>query len=162
MKGQSPRAEEGRLPGLRRRKAAEIKPSRSSTFRSNVPSARCLPQSHRAGRAHERARVRRPRLRDRARRSAHAVARSQRIKAAAKQFIERRLGANDLMAVIHTAGRTSTARNSPATSGCCWRPSTSAGRKLDSATVNKTNGTTAARTRQQGDPLNDIDDAERA
>src|SRR3954463_16181638 len=30
--------------------------------------------------------------------------RSIRVKAAAKQFIERRLGANDLMAVVHTAG----------------------------------------------------------
>src|SRR5207237_1630930 len=32
--------------------------------------------------------------------------RSQRVKLAAKQFIERRLGANDLMAVVHTAGST--------------------------------------------------------
>src|ERR671935_413068 len=32
--------------------------------------------------------------------------RTQRVKAAAKQFIERRLGANDLMAVVHTAGPT--------------------------------------------------------
>src|SRR5919201_443381 len=30
--------------------------------------------------------------------------RSQRVKTAAKQFIERRLGANDLMAIVHTAG----------------------------------------------------------
>src|SRR5438876_5894477 len=30
--------------------------------------------------------------------------RSIRVKAAAKQFIERRLGANDLMAIVHTAG----------------------------------------------------------
>ncbi|MCU1384835.1 MAG: VWFA-related Acidobacterial domain protein, partial [Acidobacteria bacterium] len=30
--------------------------------------------------------------------------RSVRVKAAARQFIERRLGANDLMAVVHTAG----------------------------------------------------------
>jgi VWFA-related protein len=32
--------------------------------------------------------------------------RSQRVKVAAKQFIERRLGANDLMAIVHTAGPT--------------------------------------------------------
>src|SRR5258707_9654516 len=32
--------------------------------------------------------------------------RSIRVKAAAKQFIERRLGANDLMAIVHTAGPT--------------------------------------------------------
>src|ERR1700687_5872728 len=30
--------------------------------------------------------------------------RTQRVKIAAKQFIERRLGANDMMAVVHTAG----------------------------------------------------------
>src|SRR6266571_3644909 len=34
--------------------------------------------------------------------------RSARVKAAAKQFIERRLGANDLMAVVHTAGGSDT------------------------------------------------------
>src|SRR5436305_404510 len=33
--------------------------------------------------------------------------RTQRVKAAAKQFIERRLGANDLMAIVHTAGANS-------------------------------------------------------
>src|SRR5581483_11929435 len=32
--------------------------------------------------------------------------RTQRVKAAARQFIEKRLGANDLMAVVHTAGPT--------------------------------------------------------
>src|SRR5882762_11904737 len=32
--------------------------------------------------------------------------RTQRVKGAARQFIERRLGANDLMAVVHTAGAT--------------------------------------------------------
>src|SRR5215467_3139958 len=36
--------------------------------------------------------------------------RSQRVKAAARQFIERRLGANDLMAVVHTAGPTEAAQ----------------------------------------------------
>jgi VWFA-related protein len=32
--------------------------------------------------------------------------RSQRVKIAARQFVERRLGANDLMAIVHTAGAT--------------------------------------------------------
>ena len=59
----------------------------------------------RARRADQRAAVRRPRLRDGARRSAHALRlRSQRVKNAARQFIERKLGANDLMAVVHTGG----------------------------------------------------------
>jgi VWFA-related protein len=36
--------------------------------------------------------------------------RSQRVKTAARQFIERNLGANDLMAVVHTAGRSNAAQ----------------------------------------------------
>ena len=34
-----------------------------------------------------------------------AALRSQRVKLAAKQFIERYIGANDLAAVVHTSGR---------------------------------------------------------
>ena len=85
------------------------------------------------------------------------------VKSAAKQFIERSLGANDLMAVIHTAGADNATRNSPTTSGCCSPPSTRRmGRKLDSATANKTNEYNNTRgIRQQGDPLNDPDDMER-
>src|SRR3989440_12716357 len=54
--------------------------------------------------------------------------RSTRVKAAAKQFIERRLGANDLMAVVHTAG--STDANQEFTSN----------KRLLLAAVDKTNG----------------------
>src|SRR4051812_2458504 len=89
--------------------------------------------------------------------------RSQRVKAAAKQFIERRLGANDLMAVVHTAG--STEYNQEFTSNkrlLLAAVNKTSGRKLDSATANKTNEYYRTRDmRQQGDPLNDPDDMER-
>ena len=34
-----------------------------------------------------------------------AALRSQRVKAAARQFVERYIGANDIAAVVHTSGR---------------------------------------------------------
>jgi VWFA-related protein len=89
--------------------------------------------------------------------------RSVRVKAAAKQFIERRLGANDLMAVVHTAG--SSDANQEFTSNkrlLLAAVDKTQGRKLDSATANKTNEYNRTRDiRQQGDPLNDPDDMER-
>ena len=89
--------------------------------------------------------------------------RSIRVKAAARQFIERRLGANDLMAVVHTAG--SSEANQEFTSNknlLLAAVNKTQGRKLDSATANKTNEFNRTRdTRQQGDPLNDPDDPER-
>ena len=89
--------------------------------------------------------------------------RSIRVKAAAKQFIERRLGANDLMAVVHTAG--SSEANQEFTSNkrlLLAAVDKTQGRKLDSATANKTNEYNRTRDiRQQGDPLNDPDDMER-
>src|SRR3954463_11372463 len=89
--------------------------------------------------------------------------RSIRVKAAAKQFIERRLGANDLMAVVHTAG--SSEANQEFTSNkrlLLAAVDKTQGRKLDSATANKTNEYNRTRDmRQQGDPLNDPNDMER-
>ena len=89
--------------------------------------------------------------------------RSQRVKLAARQFIERRLGANDLMAVVHTAG--SSDANQEFTSNrklLLAAVDRTQGRKLDSATANKTNEYNRTRdTRQQGDALNDPDDMER-
>jgi len=89
--------------------------------------------------------------------------RSIRVKAAAKQFIERRLGANDLMAVVHTAG--SSEANQEFTSNkrlLLAAVDKTQGRKLDSATANKTNEYNRTRDmRQQGEPLNDPDDMER-
>ncbi len=51
--------------------------------------------------------------------------RSQRTKLAARMFIERYIGANDLAAVIHTGGAAMPARTSPTASGCCCRRWTS-------------------------------------
>jgi VWFA-related protein len=89
--------------------------------------------------------------------------RTVRVKTAAKQFIERRLGANDLMAVVHTSG--SSDSNQEFTSNkklLLAAVDKTHGRKLDSATANKTNEYNNTRgIRQQGDPLNDPDDMER-
>jgi VWFA-related protein len=89
--------------------------------------------------------------------------RTNRVKVAAKQFIERRLGANDLMAVVHTAG--SSDANQEFTSNkklLLAAVDKTNGRKLDSATINKTNEYNNTRDlRQAGDPLNDPDDMER-
>ena len=89
--------------------------------------------------------------------------RSIRVKTAAKQFIERRLGANDLMAVVHTAGPTDA--NQEFTNNkrlLLAAVDKTNGRKLDSATANKTREYYNTRDlRQQGDALNDPDDAER-
>src|SRR4051794_20932796 len=90
--------------------------------------------------------------------------RTARVKAAAKQFIERRLGANDVMAIVHTAGATQNSQeftnNKRLLLAAVDRTS---GRKLDSATANKTNEYYRTRdTRQSGDALNDPDDQERA
>ena len=66
--------------------------------------------------------------------------RSNRVKVAAKQFIERRLGANDLMAIVHTAGPSDA--NQEFTSNkrlLLAAVDKTSGRKLDSATANKTN-----------------------
>ena len=89
--------------------------------------------------------------------------RTQRVKAVAKQFIERRLGANDLMAIVHTAGATSGGQEFTSNKRLLLAAvDKTQGRKLDSATINKTNEYNRTRDfRQQGDPLNDPNDAER-
>jgi len=90
--------------------------------------------------------------------------RTQRVKSAARQFVERRLGANDLMAVIHTSGPTD--GNQEFTNNkrlLLAAIDKTHGRKLTSATINKTNEYYRTRDmRQQTDPVNDPDDAERA
>jgi VWFA-related protein len=90
--------------------------------------------------------------------------RSVRVKAAAKQFIERRLGANDLMAIVHTAGANNA--NQEFTNNkklLLAAVDKTSGRKLDSATAGKTEEFYRTRDlRQSGDPLNDPNDQERA
>jgi VWFA-related protein len=89
--------------------------------------------------------------------------RSNRVKVAAKQFIEQRLGANDLMAIVHTAGVST--GNQEFTSNkrlLLAAVDKTNGRKLDSATVSKTREYNNTRgMRAGGDVLNDPDDAER-
>src|SRR5437762_3407290 len=87
--------------------------------------------------------------------------RSIRVKAAAKQFIERRLGANDLMAIVHTAGANNA--NQEFTNSrrlLLAAVDKTQGRKLDSATAGKTQEYYRP-LRQPGDPLNDPNDTER-
>jgi len=90
--------------------------------------------------------------------------RSQRVKGAAKQFIERRLGANDVMAIVHTAGATENSQEFTSNKRLLLAAvDRTSGRKLDSATANKTTEYYRTRdTRAAGDALNDPDDQERA
>ena len=137
-----PRPEEGGLPGAsrtasRRRSA----PSRWSTSRSSAPIGRSSPSApiEPDVKTNERA-VRRPRLRDGARRPAHRASAARRAsKIAAKQFIERRLGANDLMAIVHTGGRQQRQPGIHQQQAAAARGGRqdSCGRKLDSATANR-------------------------
>jgi VWFA-related protein len=89
--------------------------------------------------------------------------RTQRVRAVARQFIERRLGANDVMAIVHTAGSTSNSQEFTNNKRLLLTAvDKTQGRKLDSATANKTNEYYRTRDmRQQGDLLNDPEDQER-
>jgi VWFA-related protein len=89
--------------------------------------------------------------------------RSERVKRAAKQFVQRYLGANDLMAIVHT--RSATEANQEFTNS--KRLLTAAidrtsGYKLRSTTAEKTDEYFRTRDqRQSGDPLRDPTDQER-
>jgi len=89
--------------------------------------------------------------------------RSPRVKIAAKQFIERHLGANDLMAIVHTTGATNA--NQEFTSNkklLLAAVDKTMGRKLDSATANRVGEYNRTRDmRGQTDPINDPNDSER-
>ena len=92
-----------------------------------------------------------------------AALRSQRIKAAAKLFIERYVGANDLVAVVHTSGR-GDAGQEFTTSQARLLASVDKfmGRKLTSSTINMVNDVNQrAGTAATADPAADIDDKER-
>jgi VWFA-related protein len=90
--------------------------------------------------------------------------RIQRVKSAARQFIERRLGANDMMAIVHTSGATDWSQDFTNSKRLLLASvDKTQGRKLDSATANKTREYYNTQgIRQQGDPLNDPDDQERS
>ena len=86
--------------------------------------------------------------------------RTGRVKRAAKQFIDKNLGSNDLMAVLHTAGSTETSQeftsNKRLLDAAVDR---TMGRKLDSATAGKTQE--YYRPRAPGMPVTDPADQER-
>jgi len=81
------------------------------------------------------------------------VFRSERVRLAARQFIQRNLGANDLMAVVHTGGRSDAAQEFT-NSRRLLLESVDAfvGRKLPSATVTRND----EYFRQRGMPLQDL------
>src|SRR5437667_2384085 len=90
--------------------------------------------------------------------------RTQRVKLAAKQFIEQRLAANDLMAIVPTFGPSDASQEFTSNKRLLLAAvDRTMGRKLDSATANRTSEYYRTRDlRQTGDPLNDPEDAERA
>jgi VWFA-related protein len=89
--------------------------------------------------------------------------RSSRVKVAARQFIQNNLGANDLMAVVHTAGPTDANQEFTGNKRLLLAAVDRVmGQKVQSATLSRTQEYYNTRDqRQAGDPLNDPDEAER-
>lgn len=92
-----------------------------------------------------------------------AALRSQRVRQAAHQFIEKYIGANDTAAVIFTSGRGDSAQDFTNSQRLLLRSvDMFMGRKVRSATMNKIDEEARTRdTRQTGDRINDPDDFER-
>ena len=92
-----------------------------------------------------------------------AALRSQRIKAAAKQFIERYVGANDLAAVVHTSGRSDAGQEFTTSQARLLNAVDKfMGRKLNSSTLNMIDDVQRrSGTLMASDPAADIDDKER-
>jgi VWFA-related protein len=91
-----------------------------------------------------------------------AFGRSPRTKQAARQFIERYMGANDTAAVVVTSGRSvgQEFTNNPRL--LLQAVDRFSGQKLRSATMNRIDEEARTReTRQQGDKIGDVDDMER-
>ena len=92
-----------------------------------------------------------------------APLRSQRVKLAARQFIERFVGANDLAAVVHTSGRSDASQEFTTSQSRLLRAVDAfMGRKLNSSTMNMIEDVQRrAGTPFAADPAADIDDKER-
>ena len=92
-----------------------------------------------------------------------AALRSQRVKLAARQFIERYVGANDLAAVVHTSGRGDAGQEFTTSQTRLLRAVDKfMGRKLNSSTLNMIDDVQRrAGTPAAGDPAADMDDKER-
>lgn len=90
--------------------------------------------------------------------------RTGRVQGAARQFIERHLGANDLMAVVHTAGPTDASQDFTNNKRLLLAAvDRTMGRKLRSPTVERTAEYYRMQGfRQQGDPIRDPVEMERA
>jgi VWFA-related protein len=91
------------------------------------------------------------------------VQRSPQVRAAARRFIERYVGANDLVAVVHTSGRSDAGQEFTTNPRLLLAAVDKfMGRKIRSATLNRIDQEYITRqTRQAGDPIDDIDDRER-
>jgi len=92
-----------------------------------------------------------------------APLRSQRIKLAARQFVERYIAANDMAAVVHTSGRGDAGQEFTNSQTRLLRAVDKfMGRKLRSETLNKIDDVQRrAGTPFAGDPASDLDDMER-
>lgn len=92
-----------------------------------------------------------------------AALRSQRLRAAAKMFIERYVGANDLAAVVHTSGRAEAGQEFTNSQTRLIRAVDKfMGRKLNSSTRNMIDDVNMrAGTPMASDPARDLDDKER-
>lgn len=90
--------------------------------------------------------------------------RSQRIKLAARQFIERYIGANDMAAVVHTSGITNGGQEfTTSQARLLSAVDKFMGRKLRSSVLNMVDDVQRrAGTPMAGDPAADLDDKERA
>jgi VWFA-related protein len=89
--------------------------------------------------------------------------RTPRVKLAARQFIERYVGANDLVAVVHTSGRSDASQEFTTNQRLMLAAVDKfMGRKLRSPTLNRLEYEQATRgVRQAGDRIEDPEDAER-
>jgi len=90
--------------------------------------------------------------------------RSQRLKAAARQFVQRYMGANDTAAIVYTSGRTDVAQEfTNSQRRLLASVDKFMGRKLRSSTLERLDEEARTRgTRQQGDRIDDPFDQERA
>jgi VWFA-related protein len=92
-----------------------------------------------------------------------AALRTQLVRRAARQFIEKFIGANDTAAIVYTGGRGDAAQDFTSSQRLLLRSvDLFMGRKVRSATMNKIDEEARTRdTRQQGDRINDPEDFER-
>jgi len=93
------------------------------------------------------------------------MSRTPRVRAAARQFIEQHLGANDLMAIVHTAGATDASQEFTSNKRLLLAAvDRTIGLKTESATIGRTQQAlqdSSLGRRNPGDPVADPNDAER-